>query len=72
MGFLRQHSLDTDIGMKGIGNPQATADAAVEAFKTTGGAQELTWPVREALLDEVVGNGVAEVSAQGGNSLGLS
>ena len=69
--FLGHHGLQTGVGMIGIGGFQPEPDSAVEAFQAAGGAQMLTRPVREELLEVVVGDGVAEVSAQRSHGFGL-
>ena len=71
MSFLGEHSFETGVGMIGIGGFQPEPDSAVEAFQATGGAQMLTGPVGIELLEVVVGDSVAEVSAQSSHSFGL-
>ena len=71
MSFLGEHGLETGVGMIGIGGFEPEPDSAVEAFQATGSSQMLTRPVRKELLETVVGDGVAEVSAQSSHGFGL-
>lgn len=50
MSFMGEHSLQTGVGMIGIGGIEPEADSAVKAFQSTGSSQVLTGPVREELL----------------------
>jgi hypothetical protein len=71
MGLLCDHGENALVRVIGTGRASSASESAVEAFETAGGAQMPSLPGRELLLDEVVGDGGSEVSAQGGDSLGL-
>ena len=71
MGLLCEHSENALVGVIGTGSARSASESAVEAFETAGGAQMPSLPGRELLLDEVVSDGEAEVSAQGSDGLRL-
>lgn len=69
--FLTDHGLDAGIGMISRSSPCSTADSFVEAFQATGGTKVSEMPGGVITLDEEIGNGLTEVSAQGLDSSGL-
>ncbi len=66
-GFLVHYGHEADIGVTGA----SSTDASVETFEVTGGAKVLDAPMRMGLLDGGIGDGMSEITAQGGDSLGL-
>ena len=71
IGFLSDHGQNAWVGVEGGGSTEAAAQAAIEAFEATGGAQVGVAPGREALQEVILSDGGAEVATQGGNGLGL-
>ena len=68
---MRDHGLQTGIGVIGAGSPSSAPETAIEAFQAAGGTQVDDLPVRRAHVDGKVSDGRAEVSAKTTDSLGL-
>ena len=69
--FLSDHSDKALVGVIGTGGASSAAESAVEALESTGGTQVSAFPGRKLLFQMVVGDGRAEVTAQGGDRLRL-
>ena len=71
IGFLSDDSQDPLVGVIGAGAADVPAQGAIEALQAAGGTQMAAVPVRVLLLDAIVGQGGAEVAAQGGDGVRL-
>ena len=71
-GNLTHHRLDTVIGMIGGSSSGSAPNRSIESFQATGGTEVFELPVRMSALDEEVGDGLPEISAEGLNSSRLS
>ena len=69
--LMRDHGLQTGIGVIGAGSSCSAAETAIESLQSAGGTQVDDLPVRMALVDDKVSDGRAEVSAQTTDCLGL-
>jgi len=51
VNFMRDHGLQTGIGVIGAGSPSSAPETAIEAFQAAGGTQVDDLPVRRAHVD---------------------
>ena len=71
VGCLGDHRQHTLIGVVSIGGANVAADGPIEAFQPAGGAQISAQPSGVCGFQTVVGDGAAEVAAEGFCGFGL-